>query len=169
MPHPQIVPHATPKPTITVRAKWEGEHRFDTGRPDGPTARFDGSARTGQNPVDALVSALATCVGIDVVDILGKRRTPPDRFVVDGFAERRATHPRRLELVRLTFAVDGTGIEIEHTERAVALALEKYCSVAASLASDVVVETAVVVNGVEAPIVRHTGVDVGGGSLAPQR
>jgi len=159
MPHPQIVPHLAPKPTITVRATWDGEHRFDTGRPGGPTARFDGAARTGQNPVDALVSALATCVGIDVVDILGKRRTPPDRLLVDAFAERRAEHPRRVELVRLTFTVDGSGIEIQHTERAVALALEKYCSVAATLASDVVVETSVVVNGVAGALVRQTGVD----------
>jgi putative redox protein len=93
-------------------------------------------------------------VGIDVVDILGKRRTPPDRLLVDAFAERRAAHPRRVELVRLTFTVDGPGIEIDPTERAVALALEKYCSVAATLASDVVVETSVVVNGVAGAIVR---------------
>jgi len=159
MPHPQIVSHPAPKPTIAVRATWDGEHRFDTGRPDGPTARFDGSAKTGQNPVDALVSALATCVGIDVVDILGKRRTPPDRLLVDAFAERRAEHPRRVELVRLTFTVDGAGIEIQHTERAVALALEKYCSVAATLASDVVVETSVVVNGVAGALVRQPGAD----------
>jgi putative redox protein len=146
-PHPTIVPHAAPRPTITVRATWEGEHRFDTGRPGGPVARFDGSAKTGQNPVDALVSALATCVGIDVVDILGKRRTPPSRLVIDAHAERRAEHPRRVERVTMDFVVDGDGIEIVHTERAIALALEKYCSVAATLATDVVVETRVVVNG----------------------
>ena len=108
---------------------------------------------------ERLQAHIATCVGIDVVDILGKRRTPPDRLVVDAFAERRAAHPRRVELVRLTFTVDGSGIEIEPTERAVALALEKYCSVAATLASDVVVETAVVANGVAAPIVRRAGGD----------
>jgi putative redox protein len=146
-PHPTIVPHAGVKPTITVRATWDGEHRFDTGRPDGPVARFDGSARTGQNPVDALVSALAACVGIDVVDILVKRRTPPSRLVIDAHAERRAEHPRRVERVTMDFVVDGDGIEIRHTERAIALALEKYCSVAATLATDVVVETRVVANG----------------------
>lgn len=159
MPHPQIVPHAVAKPTITVRAVWAGEHRFDTGRPDGPTARFDGSAKSGQNPVDALVSALATCTGIDVVDILGKRRTPPDRLVVDAFAERRAEHPRRVERVRLTFTVDGAGIEIAHTERAVALALSRYCSVAATLAPAVIVETKVVVNGTPGELVRQAGAD----------
>ena len=134
-PHPSIVPHAAPKPTITVRATWMGDHRFDTGRPDGPAARFDGSARTGQNPVDALVSALATCVGIDVVDILGKRRTLPERFVVDAHALRRAEHPRRVERVRLEFRVEGPGVAIDQTERAISLALEKYCSVAATLSS----------------------------------
>jgi putative redox protein len=157
VPHPQIAPHHAPKPTITVRATWVGEHRFDTGRPDGAVARFDGSARDGQNPVDALVSALAACTGIDVVDILGKRRTPPERLVVDAFAERRAEHPRRVERVRLTFVVDGAGIEIGHTERAVALALTNYCSVAATLAPAVVVETTVVVNGRAGEVVTHPG------------
>ena len=159
VPHPKIVPHAVAKPTITVRATWMGEHRFDTGRPDGPTARFDGSAKSGQNPVDALVSALATCTGIDVVDILGKRRTPPDRLVVDAFAERRPEHPRRVEHVRLTFTVDGEGIAIEHTERAVALALTKYCSVAATLAPGVTVETRVVVNGTTGDVISQPGSD----------
>jgi putative redox protein len=143
------------KPTITVRAIWAGAHLFDTGRIDGPTARFDGASKTAQNPVDALVSSLSTCVAIDVVDILEKRRTPAAEFVVDGHAERRATHPRRLERVMLTFRVEGSGIDLAHTERAVALALAKYCSVAASLAPDIVMETQVVVNGVEGAIIQQ--------------
>ena len=154
-PHPTIVHHAGIKPTITVRATWEGEHRFDTGRPGGPVARLDGSAKAGQNPVDAIVSALAACVGIDVVDILGKRRTPPDGLVVDAHAERRAEHPRRVERVRMDFVIDGPGIELLHAERAVALAIEKYCSVAATLATNVVVETRVVVNGESGTLVQQ--------------
>jgi putative redox protein len=150
-------PASAPKPTITVRATWAGEQLFDTGRPDGPTSRFDGAAKEGQNPVDALVSSLATCVAIDVVDILAKRRTPAQRLVVDSYAERRSTHPRRLERVTMTFHVDGTGVEATHTERAVALALERYCSVAASLATDIVMETIVVVNGVAGQLVRQSG------------
>lgn len=141
------------KPTITVRATWAGAHLFDTGRIGGPTARFDGASKTAQNPVDALVSSLSTCVAIDVVDILEKRRTPAASLVVDAHAERRATHPRRLERVTLTFRVEGVGIDLAHTERAVALALAKYCSVAASLAPDIVVQTQVVINGLEGAIV----------------
>jgi putative redox protein len=145
------------KPTITVRATWAGAHLFDTGRPGGPTARFDGSAKVGQNPVDALVSSLATCVAIDVVDILAKRRTPAASLVVDAHAERRASYPRRLERVTLTFRVEGEGVEVGHTERAVQLALSSYCSVAASLATDIVIETIVVANGSSGSPVVHAG------------
>jgi putative redox protein len=142
-------------PTITVRATWAGAHLFDTGRIDGPTARFDGASKAAQNPVDALVSSLSTCVAIDVVDILAKRRTPVEALVVDAHAERRATHPRRLQRVTLTFRVEGAGIDLAHTERAVSLGLGSYCSVAASLASDIVIETRAVVNGEAGPLVEH--------------
>jgi putative redox protein len=121
--------------------------RFDTGRPDGPQARLDGTGRTGQSPPDALLSALASCAGIDLVDILAKRRTPVERLEVDVEGVRRETGPRRFTKLRITFRVDGAGIEAVHAERAVALAFEKYCSVAASLAPDILVETVVSVNG----------------------
>jgi putative redox protein len=135
------------KPPSRVRATWTGEHRFDTGRPNGPVARIDGSSKTGQSPPDALLSALATCSAVDVVDILGKRRTPVERFVIDVEGRRRHETPRRFEHITLTFRIDGARIERTHAERSVQLAFEKYCSVAASLAPDIVVETVVVLNG----------------------
>jgi putative redox protein len=134
-----------------IRATWAGDHRFDTGRPDGPVARLDGSAHTGQSPPDALLSALAACSGIDLVDILAKRRTPAERLTIDVEGHRRETMPRRFLALRLTYVLDGAEIEAVHAERAVTLAFEKYCSVAASLAPDIVVETVVVVNGVAGP------------------
>jgi putative redox protein len=138
-----------------VRATWAGAHRFDTGRPDGPVARMDGDGATGQSPADALLSALAACSGIDVVDILAKRRTPVERLTIDVEGERRESIPRRFLRLTLTYNVDGAGIEAPHAERAVALALEKYCSVAASLAPDIEAETIVVVNGVRGAPVRQ--------------
>ncbi len=139
---------SSPKRIASIRATWAGEHRFDTGKPDGPTARLDGSGATGQSPVDALLSALAACSGIDVVDILTKRRTPPERLLIDVAGERREAMPRRFLKISLVYRVDGPGIEAVHAERAVALAFDKYCSVAASLAPDIEVATTVVVNGV---------------------
>jgi putative redox protein len=136
-----------------IRATWAGEHRFDTGRPDGAATRLDGSAKTGQSPPDAMLSAVAACSGIDVVDIMAKRRTPVERLTVDVEGERRETAPRRFTQLRLVYRVDGAGIEAGHAERAVSLAFEKYCSVAATLAPDIAVETQVVVNGVPGKVV----------------
>jgi putative redox protein len=130
-----------------IHAVWTGEHRFDTGRPGGPLAPLDASGVAGQSPPDALLSALAACSGIDLVDILAKRRTPVERLSIEVEGERREEMPRRFLRLRITYRVDGAGIEAGHAERAVTLAFEKYCSVAASLAPDTVVEAMVVVNG----------------------
>jgi putative redox protein len=142
-------------PAEIVRVVWAGERRFDTGRVGGPTARLDGSGDSGQTPPDALLSALAACSGVDVVDILAKRRTPVETLSIDVTSERRAEMPRRFEHIVLTYRLDGAGIERVHAERAVQLAFEKYCSVSASLAVDIVVETSVTLNGAQGMLVRQ--------------
>jgi putative redox protein len=141
-------PVPAPRPPSVIRAVWAGEHRFDTARTDGsPSMRLDGSSVTGQTPIDALLSSLAACSGIDVVDILAKRRTPVERLSIEVQGTRRSEMPRRFEQLLVIYELDGAGIERVHAERAVQLAFDKYCSVAASLASDIQVETVVIVNG----------------------
>jgi len=135
------------KPPSRVHVAWVGDHRFDAGRPGGPTLRLDGDATTGQSPVDALLSALAACTAVDVVDILAKRRTPVERLGIDVTATRVTTIPRRLEHVLLEYDLAGAGIERTHAERAVELAITKYCSVRDSLAPDIEIEWTVVLNG----------------------
>ena len=128
------------KPPSRVKVTWAGGERFDTGRPGGPTARIDGTGETGQGPVDTLVSALASCAAIDVVEILAKRRTPVQTLSVDVLGERVDGVPRRLRHVTLDFHITGDGIERAHAERAIDLAINKYCSVRDSLANDIPVE-----------------------------
>lgn len=135
------------RPPDLIRATWIGDHRFDTGRAVGVQTRIDGSGETGQTPPDALLSALASCSGVDVVDILAKRRTPVTTLSIEVEGERRTEAPRRFQRLLLTFHIEGDGIERVHAERAVRLAFEKYCSVAASLAPDIVTDTIVVLNG----------------------
>lgn len=136
-----------PKPPARVHVAWAGEHLFDAGRPGGPTLRLDGSGKAAQNPVEALLSALAACTGVDIVDILAKRRTPVERLEVNVTGARATTIPRRLEQVLLEYDVAGAGIERSHAERAVELAITKYCSVRDSLARDIEIEWTLVLNG----------------------
>ena len=137
----------TPQPPSRVQVTWAGEHRFDTGRPGGPVARLDGSANSGQSPVDAILSALASCIAIDVVDILRKRKTPLASLSADVTAQRATTVPRRLTSVRLDWHMDGEGIDRDNAERAIELSMTKYCSVHDSLAHDIHIDWMLTLRG----------------------
>lgn len=129
-----------PKPPSRVRVRWVGEHLFDTGRENGPFARLDGDGKTAQTPPEALLSALASCVSVDVVDILAKRRTPVESLAVDVLGQRVDTTPRHFRHITLNFSITGDGIEQVHAERAIELAITKYCSVRDSLREDIEVD-----------------------------
>ena len=138
---------APSRPPNRVMLRWAGGQAFDSGRPDGPTLRVDGTGASGQSPVDLVLSALASCAAIDVVEILAKRRTPVERLEIDVAGARVETIPRRLRHVMLEFRIDGAGIERVHAERAIGLSIEKYCSVRDSLARDIAIEWGLVLNG----------------------
>lgn len=130
-----------------VVVQWDGEHRFHGGREGRPQIVVDGKKVAGPGAVDTLVISLVACSSMDVVDILEKRKTPAESLSVDVRYARVNGVPRRLEAVHLLFRVR-TASERHHVERAVTLAVEKYCSVATSLSSDIRITTDV---EVEAP------------------
>ena len=131
----------------TVVATWRGGRRYAVGKPGGPTATIDGAGEAGPGPVDTMLGALAACGAIDVEAYLVKRRTPPAKLEVIVAGERRGEIPRRVVRARLEFHIEGVSIDPDHAKRAVSLAVESYCSVASSLAPDIVLETSVILNG----------------------
>ena len=129
-----------PRPPSRVRVKWAGEQLFDTGREDGPVARLDGHGKAAQTPPEALLGALGSCVSVDIVEILAKRRTPVESLEIDILGERVDTTPRHFRHITLNFSITGNGIERVHAERAIDLAITKYCSVRDSLREDIEVD-----------------------------
>src|SRR4051794_14339419 len=111
-------PKTAAKPS-RIHIDWVGGHRFDAGRPGGPTARIDGEGETGQSPPETLLSALATCVSYDVVDILAKQRTPLESLEIDVVGERVNTIPRRYRHITLNFRMSGKGIEHDKAMKAI--------------------------------------------------
>jgi putative redox protein len=140
-------PAQTPAKPSQIHVEWVGGHRFDAGRPNGPMARIDGDGETGQSPPEALLSALATCVSYDVIDILAKQRTPLESLEIDIVGERVDTIPRRYKHITLNFRLGGKAIEKDQALRAIELSATKYCSVRDSLRSDLVVEWTVELSG----------------------
>ncbi len=123
-----------------IHVEWVGGHRFDAGRPGGPATRLDGEGETGQSPPEALLSALATCVSYDVIDILAKQRTPIESLEIDVIGERVDTVPRRYKHITLNFRIGGKGIEKDQALIAIELSATRYCSVRDSLRPDITVE-----------------------------
>ena len=140
-------PEAMRKSLARVRMTWQGDQRFETGRPGGAVTKVDGRGEAGQSPVDLLLSALATCVSVDVVEILAKRRTPVEKLEADVSGKRAESTPRRFLQMQLDFIIDGEGIDRENAERAIELSLTKYCSVHDSLAADLRIDWSLCLNG----------------------
>lgn len=138
----------TPSKTLTVHHL--GAHRYASTNPSGQQLVIDMSAdyRVGVGPMDALMSALASCTMYDVVEIMNKRRTPLTayRVVVQGFKAERSVPPRYERYV-LRHVVKGAGISVEALEKAVHLSHEKYCTIGASLAAHI--DTEVILESLE--------------------
>lgn len=132
---------------VRVLVNWRGERNFDAGREGRATIRIDGDGATGPSPPDVLICALATCVSVDVVDILAKRRTPVESYHVEAIGERVDTIPRRFSHVTLNVSINGAGIDRAQAERAIDLALNKYCTVKDSLDPDIPVVWNLTLNG----------------------
>lgn len=120
-----------------ILVDWKGNHIFDAGREGRPYVRLDGDGIDAPTPPDALLIALASCVSVDIVDILAKRRTPLEKYSVEALGERVDTIPRRFKHITLNISMTGAGIERAQAERAIELSVTKYCSVRDSLASDI--------------------------------
>ncbi|MBX3132348.1 MAG: OsmC family protein [Gemmatimonadaceae bacterium] len=116
-------------PTKTV-ITWTGDQQFDAGRASGgPTIHMDGRGVAGPSPVDTLMIALAGCTGVDVTEILAKRRTPVESLRIEVTGERANGVPSRVVAVDIAYYIKGAGVERVHAERAIELAITKYCSV----------------------------------------
>ncbi len=87
----------------------------------------------GMKPSELLLSALAGCTSVDVVEILAKKKTPLSSLEVVASAEQDPDPPWTFRKIHLLFRLKGSGLTEKNVQQAIELSEEKYCSVAASL------------------------------------
>lgn len=128
------------KPVVTELV-WSKD--FEFGATSGSTAIVvDGDSTAGPSPVQLLAIAVASCMAIDVIDILQKGRHVVNAFRCTLTADRAENPPRRVLNVSVRFHVHGVVPEAA-VERAVALSRDRYCSVWHSLRQDIGLTTAI--------------------------
>lgn len=115
--------------TVTT---WRKEHEFEADH-EGNTIRIDGEKKNGHGPKALLLSGLAGCSGIDVVDILGKMKIEFSDFFIEAEAELAEDHPKVFTSVHITYKMKTDIANEERVKKAIDLSLEKYCGVSAML------------------------------------
>jgi len=111
---------------------WKHDHAFES-RLEQNVFHIDGNRKEGPNPKALLLSAIAACSGIDVVDILEKMRISFSDLTIDVETEQTDEHPRVFKDIWVTYKIK-TGEENEgKLRKAIELSLEKYCGVSAML------------------------------------
>src|SRR6478609_6348112 len=124
-------------PTIKL-SRVSGDFGFEATDENGHTVKMDTSPETGgQNfgvrPMQMLLMGLGGCSGIDIVSILKKQRQELVDLKVTMEGEREAgKEPSLWQDVKIKFELTGN-LDKEKAERAVALSMEKYCSVAETM------------------------------------
>lgn len=95
-----------------------------------------GGKDKGFRPMELLAGSLAACASIDVLNILRKQRQEINHYRVEIVANRKDGVPSPFEQIHLIFEFDNV-IDPEKVKRNIDLTLEKYCSVSASLKSEI--------------------------------
>ena len=113
-----------------------GDFGFEAKDANGHVVRLDGfheGEKTGVSPMQVLLMGLGGCSGIDIVSILKKQRQQVDEFDMKIEGEREpGVEPSLWQNVNIHFILKGQ-IDLDKAERACALSMDKYCSVAETL------------------------------------
>jgi putative redox protein len=92
-------------------------------------SREFGGENAGTRPMEMLLMSLGGCTGMDVVEILRKKRQEVTGYEINVSGERREDHPRVFTNIRVEHVVRGKNIDGGAVQRAVELSTDKYCSV----------------------------------------
>jgi putative redox protein len=120
-----------------VNLKWTGGQQFLAADEAGHIVATD-SQGEGFKPPDLLLVSLVGCAGVDVVRILEKKRQKFSSIGVNVTKQHAPEAPWTIEKIEIEWVVRGQNIKEKAVKDAVRLAEEKYCSVSASLTSEIV-------------------------------
>ena len=128
-------------PDVALALSWTGGMAFaarDETR--GTEWIIDGRNEAGPGPVILLGSAVAGCMGIDIVHILTRGRFEVRSLKAEFRGYRATTDPKYYTRIDLHFVVD-TNAPDDQITRAIALSHDKYCSVWHSMRQDIAFNT----------------------------
>lgn len=128
---------------MAVTVKWTGGHQYLAADEAGHVVVTDLEGQ-GFKPPELLLVSLVTCAGIDVVKILEKKRQKFSSINVKVDKQNAPDPPWIIEKIEMEWTISGKGLKEKAVRDAVHLSEEKYCSVSASLTSELITTVRVI-------------------------
>lgn len=128
-----------------IHCNWIDHHHFRSEH-GGYAIHMDGDNKKGHGPKALLLSGLAGCSGIDVVDILEKMRVVFSEFSIEVSAQLSDEHPKVFTHIEMVYSVKMNKRDEDKLIKAIELSLEKYCGVAAMLKKNCPIDYKVVIH-----------------------
>ena len=126
-----------------INVKWTGGTQFLAADGAGHVVVTD-SEGEGFKPPELLLASLVGCAGVDVVRILEKKRQKFSSIEASVAKQNAPEAPWPIEKIELVWTVRGRGLKEKAVRDAVRLAEDKYCSVSASMTSELVTTVRVI-------------------------
>jgi putative redox protein len=125
-----------------IEAVWRGGGTFIGHNATGGTVQMGSlNEQAGVSPMELILVGLAGCTGVDIVDILRKKRQPLEALTVKVRGKKTKDFPKIYTEIEVTYLIWGEGIDPKAIERAIQLSEEKYCSVSAMLRATVAISS----------------------------
>src|SRR5215212_2622876 len=105
---------------MKTRTVWKKKEEFKSFQ-DHNEINLDGNKENGFSPKALLLSALAACSGIDVVEILKKMRIAFSDLEIDTEAEQTTDHPKVFKEITLTYKLKSDVSNEEKIKKAIDL------------------------------------------------
>jgi putative redox protein len=100
----------------------------------------------GMKPSDLLLVALSSCIAVDVVEIIAKKRMQLESLEIAADGQQDQDPPWTFRAIDLLFTLRGKGLVEKDIAQAIELAENKYCSVGATIRGTAQITTRFVIN-----------------------
>ncbi len=117
-----------------IEAEWQGGGTFIGRNPSGGTVQMGKlNEQPGISPMELILAGLAGCTGVDIADILLKKKEPLKALKVLVRGKKADDFPKIFKEIEVTYLIWGDGVQPKSVEHAIKLSEEKYCSVSIML------------------------------------
>lgn len=136
-----------------ITTKWQGKMQFDA-LVNGHTITMDATEKGGGEdkgtiPKPLILTALSGCSGMDVINIITKKRKTVDTFDMSVSGELSTEQPIEYTSIHMSYNFTGSDDSKDAALSAVELSQEKYCGVSHMLKKAIPVTWEINYNGVQ--------------------